>query len=157
MESNIENFQTFVVFTMDGDIQRWWQPLLKKPFHHCLIIYTWEENGKHFAWVRDPIVFLSKWKVRYARTEPFEIVNWWSYLKTYRDFCVEKFNLVAPKIVKIEMFLDKYKFIHKLNRHVPLCTMYIKDALGIANLTAVTPRQLYNLLRKKYNCKCIFI
>lgn len=157
MECCVTNFQTFVVFTMDAVIKRWWQPFLEKPFYHCLIIQAWEEDGKHMIWIRDPVVDFSKWDVSYRDTKPFEVVHWWSYLKLYRDICMRQSGGIAPKIVKTEIFLDKYKFIHTVNKSIPLCTMFIKIALGITNLTAITPKQVYELLRKKYGGKNVFI
>ena len=153
----MNNSQTFVVFTMDAVQVRWWQPFLEKPFYHCLIIKTWEEDGKHMVWIRDPVVNFLKWSVKYRDTKPFEVVHWWSYLKIYREICIRQSGGIAPKIIKTEIHIDKYKLIYTLNKNIPFCTMFVKIALGIANLTAVTPKQVYKLLRKKYGGKNVFI
>lgn len=157
MERRITDYQIFVVFTMNAVVKRWWQPFLEKPFHHCFIIKAWEENGKHMIWIRDPVVDFSKWNVSYRYEQPFEVVHWLAYLRSYRNICMKLSGGIAPKIVKTGIFLDKCKFTYTVNKNIPLCTTFIKIYLGIANLTAITPKQVYNLLLKKYGGKNVFI
>lgn len=157
MEHILNNQQTFVVFTMDAVRLRWWQPFLEKPFYHCLIIHTWEQDGKHMALVKDPVVDFLKWKVEARQSEPFEVSHWWSCLKTYHDICIKQSGGIAPKIVKTKIFLDKYKLTHSINKSIPLCTAFVKLVLGIPNVSAITPKQVYVLLRKKYGCQDVFV
>ena len=145
----LNNKQIFVVFTTDSVYKRWWIPFLKKPFHHCFLIYTWEEDGKHMALIRDPIVSFSKWSVKPLYTKPFQIVNYMSYLNNYRDICIYR-NNIPPRIVKTKIFLDKYNIAGRINNNIPLCTSFIKLMLGIQNISAITPYQLYKLLCNKY-------
>ena len=156
MERILTNQQAFVVFTMDAVRKRWWERFLEKPFYHCLIIYTWEEDGKHMVLVRDPIVDFGKWSVEYRESEPFEVEHWWSYLRTYREICMRRDKGLAPKIVKTKIFLDKYKFIHNINKNIPLCTALVKLAIGLPDVLSVTPKQLYKTLRK-YGGQNVFI
>lgn len=156
MERILTNQQTFVVFTTDAIHHRWWTRFLKKPFCHCLIMYAWEEDGKHMMWIRDPVVDFSKWEVSFRESEPFQVLHWWSYFKYYRDICMKRNNGIAPKIVKTKVFLDKYKTFRLINKKIPLCTALVKLTIGIPDIFSMTPKQLYKTL-SKYGCQDMFV
>lgn len=142
-------YRKFVVFTMDATQPKWWQPFLKKPFYHVLIIHTWFDGIKHWVEFEDPIVpRFCFGKVKRRDRKIFEVTYWWSFLKKYYDLSTVKANGITPRIVEMKIKLDKYNSLHKLWMRIPLCTSYVKSRLGVASF-AITPYQLYRTLRKR--------
>jgi hypothetical protein len=150
LDNGLKNFQSFAVFTEDLATPHWWSKFLKKPFLHVLVIHSWEEGGRQFVRIQDPVVNLSKCKVYFRESKPIEVLHWYSFMRDYRSACVGK----PPKIIKLKIFLDKYNSLNKLISKLPLCTAYIMRAMGIASY-AITPFQLYKALRSK-GCRNLF-
>ena len=150
LDNGLKNFQSFAVFTEDLATPHWWSKFLKKPFLHVLVIHSWEEGGRQFVRIQDPVVNLSKCKVYFRESKPIEVLHWYSFMRDYRSACVGK----PPKIIKLKIFLDKYNSSHNLIAMLPLCTASIMLAMGIASY-AITPFQLYKALRSK-GCRNLF-
>ena len=150
LNNGLRNLQSFAVFTEDLAMDHWWSKFLKKPFLHVLIIHSWEECGRQFVRIQDPVVNLIKYKVHFRESEPIEVLHWYSFLSDYRSACEGQ----PPKIIKLKIFLDKYNSLNKLISKLPLCTAYIMRTMGIASY-AITPFQLYKALRNK-GCRNLF-
>ena len=150
----MSNQQSFAVFTMDATTKRWWQRWIKKPFWHVVLVHAWVQNDRHYIRIVDPIVEISKCLVTIRSNSIHEVVHWYSYLRTYRELCMQRSGGIPPKVLKLNIFLDKYNCVHKLLSRMPLCTTYIARRLKVASY-AITPFQVYKVLRKK-GCKQLF-
>jgi hypothetical protein len=151
MEHFLTEHHNFVVFTMDSTANRWWQKYLKTPFWHVMVIRAWVLNNKHYIQIEDS--YFRDWSLKKKTSEIFEVTHWYSYMRSYRHFCIQN-NNTAPKVVKIKIFLDKYNFLHKTLIKLPLCTMHVSRMFGIASY-AITPFQLYRVLKRK-GCSNLF-
>lgn len=148
MEHILTNQQSFAVFTMDAIANKWWQKYLKKPFCHVMIVHAWIEDGRHYIQVEDPIINFSNWSITLRKSEPIEVIHWYSYIRKYRYFCMENNNGISPKILKIKIMFDKYNYLHKVLYKLPFCTMYVAKKFRVATY-AITPFQLYKVLKKR--------
>lgn len=145
----ISNQQTFAVFTMDATADMWWNRFLKKPFWHVFLVYTWVENGKHYASIEDPYFDFKERKFKVRGGEPFEIIHWYSFLYSYREICINNFSYnQRPKILKIKINLDKYKSFFKYINMLPICTAYVANRFRIEG-HYLSPYSLYKVMLKK--------
>jgi len=147
MEHIIKDVRIFVVFSMDSLQNRWWQKYLRKPFWHCLVIYTWFDGIDHWAYVGDPVIDFKKRNVFFREDKPFKISHWFTYMLTYREIHIKNTKM-SPKIVNMNICLDNYKSMFILQQKIPLCTTLVKRVLGICSW-AITPKQLYKVLKRR--------
>ncbi len=154
MENFLTEQRSFAIFTMDATQPRWWQIFLKKPFWHVLVIHAYVIDGRHFIQIQDPIIEFSKLSLRLRKCRLIEVDHWYSYLRNYRDFCMQNNGGSAPSVLNIEIILDKNTLLNKYFQKIPLCTTFVAKQFMVVTF-ALTPFQLYKKLKNK-GCTSLF-